>query len=292
MGFSLIYFNGLELKLVDIKDCFYNKKNSILLIKTPLYSNHRKMGKFGKMITCCVAKPNSLKSKKKKNEKSELKVSTKMTKKKSSVCNNEHVIENEFTESDNTLAEITEIENVEMTKIPYENEAECVEINIVECQAFLEQDLDVDQDNTRSISHEDLLSTNQENASINRLSLRNYKDRFISPKHTKGVELNFDDISDTIELLKVKVSVTIYTSLTSYINKCTCEWKEEFLEREAFKIMLDTLTASVSSHFGFKDAILQLCVVQCIKSLLNCVIGLNYLTEKNSELMQEFVLCK
>lgn len=111
------------------------------------------------------------------------------------------------------------------------------------------------------------------------------------PKEKKTY--NFDDVLETIQILRRATRPsTMYTSLSSYIKKSTAEWKENFLKGGALELLLNILAAANQSQLGFSDAILQLGIVQCIKSVLNCEIGLIYLTEIDSHLMQEFVQSK
>lgn len=108
-------------------------------------------------------------------------------------------------------------------------------------------------------------------------------------KSTKSID--FTDITHTIELMQ-HPTPAIYTSLNAWLKKSSLEWKERFLDRDALEIMLDTLVVSSGSKPQFSEAILQLEVVLCIKSILNCKVGLTYLVYRDSYLLRDLIISK
>ena len=99
------------------------------------------------------------------------------------------------------------------------------------------------------------------------------------------------DIPGIIELIKEPL-MSVHTSFNTWLKKCSRESKVDILERGVLEIMLNGLTIGNSSKLQFGDAILQLQMIQGIKSILNNQTGMEYLIERNRDLLHELGLGK
>lgn len=102
---------------------------------------------------------------------------------------------------------------------------------------------------------------------------------------------DFDDLPLTIELIKQPMAST-YISLNTWLKTCSAEWKENFLRCDALRIILKTLLEASSGRSKFNEAILQLNIFQCIKSILNSRVGLEYLIDYDQSCLHELLNCK
>ena len=99
------------------------------------------------------------------------------------------------------------------------------------------------------------------------------------------------DIPGIIDAMR-KPTMHTYTTLNTWLKKCDVGVKHDILEQGGFEVLLNGLAVANSAKMCFGDAILQLQIVQCIKSVLNNEAGLVYLIESNDELLRDLVQSK
>lgn len=100
-----------------------------------------------------------------------------------------------------------------------------------------------------------------------------------------------NDVPAIVDAIRTPTMQT-FTTFTAWLKKCNKDLKQEVLEQGALEVLLDALSVANATKLKFGDAILQLKVVQSIKSMLNCVIGMDYLIERNRNLLQDLMLSK
>lgn len=125
-----------------------------------------------------------------------------------------------------------------------------------------------------------------------RLRKKSWRDISLENIAKARKEFDFENVPQTVTRLR-KTSMNVFTSMNSWLKRSTPEWKEEFVEEGALELLFEKLqVANSSSRMQFGDAILQLQIVGCIKTVLNSEAGLKYLIDQNRQLMQAFALSK
>lgn len=92
------------------------------------------------------------------------------------------------------------------------------------------------------------------------------------------------------EQLLCKPSSQNYAALNKWLEKCPREWMEEFLDCNALQYMFATLDIMGSKQNGsFSDAVIQLQIISSIKTVLNSKVGMDYLIDDDTQLVQQMM---
>lgn len=108
--------------------------------------------------------------------------------------------------------------------------------------------------------------------------------------------LNLDEVEldvDYCRELLCEPSSQNFATLNNYLNRCTTEWLQSFLECNALNMMLGTLEfMGLRKNASFADAVIELEIVRSIKLILNTKTGIQYLTDTDPDLVESMVLSK
>ena len=92
------------------------------------------------------------------------------------------------------------------------------------------------------------------------------------------------------EWLLSRPSTKNYAMLNKWLEKCSDEWLETFLECGSFHMMfrmLDYLGLKSTSHFI--DAVLMLQVVKGIKTIINNVVGMKFILQEGMQFFKDLI---
>ena len=107
---------------------------------------------------------------------------------------------------------------------------------------------------------------------------------------------DFEDADLTEEYVRYLLSdpsSQTYCALNQWLKLCSSEWIGDFLNCHGLKFMFAGLTfMNLKSSHKFTDTVTQLEIVRCIKSVINSVVGIEFLVNSNDDLMSVMVLCK
>lgn len=111
-----------------------------------------------------------------------------------------------------------------------------------------------------------------------------------------------DDIIDREELMNAEIDVEFcerllskpssrnYASLNSFLKTCKSAWLREFLECNALGIMFSSLGfQGLRKNASFSDAVIQLELVQIIKTVLNHPVGMEFIID-DEDLVRQLAL--
>jgi len=102
-----------------------------------------------------------------------------------------------------------------------------------------------------------------------------------------------DLTEDYVRSLLSDPSSQTYSALNQWLKVCSGEWITDFLNCHGLKFMFAGLTyMNLKASHKFTDTVTQLEIVRCIKSVINSIVGIEFLVNSNDDLMSVMVLCK
>ena len=94
---------------------------------------------------------------------------------------------------------------------------------------------------------------------------------------------------EKIQSILSKQSSATYAALNTYLTKCDGYWMKQFLDCDALHLMFNLLHImghKKGSTLRLRDTVLELQVVNVIKSILNDRTGLDYLLDEENQVVQ------
>ena len=101
-------------------------------------------------------------------------------------------------------------------------------------------------------------------------------------KKENNSAIDFEGISLTEEFCEnilTKPDSKTYATLNKWLLSCSNEWLQEFLQCNSLKMIFSTLNFMGMKKANFFDAVIELQIINVIKTVINTTIGIEFLID-------------